>query len=205
MNLEGVPYCSIETRGQPYDNPYFTLPLAMCDQLGLSPRHLAHALQPLSTYRLQGELDNPYVVAQILSGVSLTHEGLRQRYMKERLRDAFIADLVHLVERQGRMVCLFDSFEDITTEEENWLLDSSVVASRKWDAQRCNDCDRGATLAKGKTMGVGEISHLVDGLPLMDVKHLKNYAEKMNMRITDEEAGFYWKAWEEEFRYIWPW
>jgi len=33
-------------------------------------------------------------------------------------------------------------------------------------------------------------THLVDGLPSMTVEHIKTYAEKLNIKITDEAAEY---------------
>lgn len=192
--LEGIPYCSIDSRGQPYDNPHFTLALAMCDQLGLSPRHLAHALQPLSVYRPQAEMDDSYVVSQILAGVSVTHDGLRQRYIKERLRDAFIADLGQLVEQKGRVVCLFDSFERVSAEEEDWLLDTLLWPAAKGKLKGVMIVTAGHRWPTVDNWEWKQYTYLVDSLPSMNVEHIKIYAEKVNIKITDEEARSYWKA-----------
>jgi hypothetical protein len=191
---EGIPYCSIDSKGQPYDNPHFTLAHAMCSQLGLSPRHLAQALQPLSVYRSQGEIDDPYIVSQILAGVNITHDGLRQRYIKERLRDAFIADLGHLVTQKGQVVCLFDSLESLSPEEEDWLLDTLLtpVKSRKLKGVMIVTAGRRWPEINKRTWARN--TYLVDGLSSMNADHIKTYAEKLNIKITDEEAKYYWKA-----------
>lgn len=191
---EGIPYCSIDSRGQPYDNPHFTLAVAICDQLGLSPRHLARALRSLSVYRPQGEMDNSYTVSQILAGVSVTHDGLRQRYIKERLRDAFIVDLGQLVEQKGRAVCLFDSFERLSAEEEDWLLDTLLRPVARGKLKRVMIVTAGHRWPKVNRWEWEQNTHLVDGLPKMNEEHIKIYAKKLNIKITDEEAKFCWKA-----------
>ena len=191
---EGIPYCSIDSRGQPYDNPHFTLAVAICDQLGLSPRYLARALRSLSVYRPQGEVDDSHTVSQILAGVSVTHDGLRQRYIKERLRDAFIVDLSQLVEQKGRAVCLFDSFERLSAEEEDWLLDTLLRPVARGKLKRVMIVTAGHRWPKVDRWEWEQNTHLVDGLPKMSEEHIKIYAEKLNIKITDEEAKFYWKA-----------
>jgi TIR domain len=191
---EGVPYCSIDNGKQPYDSPYLTLPLAMCDQLGLSPRHLAQAVQPLSTSKPQGEINNAEVVSQILTGVSLSHEGLRQRYLKERLRDAFIADLGQLVEKKGRVVCLFDGFEHISVEEEDWLFDTLLWPVAREKLKGVMIVIAGCRWPKINKWEWEQGTYLIDGLPSMNVEHIKIYAEKVNIKMTDEEARYYWRA-----------
>lgn len=181
---EGIPFCSIDFSGQPYDNPHFTLALVICDQLGLSPRHLARALQSFSTYKPQEEIKDPY---DILGGVSETHEGLRQRHIKELLKKAFLADLGQLVAQKGRAVCLLDSFEHIRAEEEDWLLDTLlkpvarglkgvmiVTAGRRWP--NINEWE------------LDKYTHRIDGLPKLNEEHVKLYAEKLNIKISDEDA-----------------
>ena len=150
-----IPWCRIDFRGQPYDNPHYTLALAICNQLGLSPDHMAQAVQPLSLYKpadaeatthIEGNVTDSYVITQVLTTVSLTYEELRQRYMRERLTSAFAADLTNFAIKRSCVACLFDSFEDISAEEENWLLNALlspiamgefkgvmvVVAGRRW-------------------------------------------------------------------------
>jgi hypothetical protein len=191
---EGIPYCSIDSRGQPYDNPHFTLALAVCDQLGLSPRHIAHALQPLSVYRPHEKMEDAEEVSKILAGVSVTHDGLRQRYMRERLRDALIADLGQFVEQKGRVACLFDSFERISTEEENWLLETLLWPVAKRKLKGVMVVTAGHRWPMGDKWEWNQYTHLVDSLPAMNIEHIKIYAEKVNIKITDEEARSYWKA-----------
>jgi hypothetical protein len=191
--LEGIPYCSIDSSEQPYDNPHFTLAHAICDQLGLLPRHLAYALQPFSSYRPQGEMDD-YTVSQILAGVSVTHDGLRQRYIKERLKDAFIADLGQLVNQKGRAVCLFDSFERLSAEEEDWLLDTLLRPVEKGKLKNVMIVTAGHRWPKINNWEWEQNTYLVDGLPKMNAEHIKLYAEKLKIKVTDEEAKFYLKA-----------
>jgi|GEM_PF-1224943 len=191
---EGIPYCRIDSKGQVYDNPHFTLAHAMCTQLGLSPRHLAHALQPLSVYRSQREIDDPYIVSQILAGVNMAHDGLRQRYMKESLSDAFIADLGQLVKQKGRVVCLFDSLERLSPEEEDWLLDTLLTPVRSRKLKGVKIVTAGHRWPKINKRKWERNTHLVDGLSPMNAEHIKTYAEKLNIKITDEEAKYYWKA-----------
>jgi hypothetical protein len=189
---QGVHWCWIDSRGQPYDNPHLTLALVMCDQLSLAPRYLAQALQPLSTYK--GDITNSYVISKILTEVSLAGEGLRSRYIKERLRDAFIADLNHFVEENGHIVCLFDSFEHVSAEEEDWLLDTLLRPIAGGKLKGVMIVTAGRSWPKVEKWEWEKCTHLVDGLPCLNVEHIKNYAEKVNIPISDDEAKYYWKA-----------
>jgi TIR domain len=181
---EGIPYCSIDSRGQPYDNPHLTLALAMCVQLGLLPHYLANALQ--------SQRDESDVVSQIFAGVK--HDGLHEGYIKERLREAFIADLVQFVEQKGRAVCLFDSFERLSAEEEDWLLDTLLRPVASGKLKGVIIVAAGHRWPRGNEWEWEENAYLVDGLPLFNAEDIKIYAEKLNMKITDEEARSYWKA-----------
>lgn len=191
---EGISYCTMDSKGQSYDNPHFTLARAMCTQLGLSPRHLAHALLPLSVYRSQGGIDDPYIVSQILAGVNIAHDGLRQPYIKERLRDAFIADLGQLVKQKGRVVCLFDSLERLSPEEEDWLLDTLLTPVKSRKLKGVMIVTAGHRWPKINKREWARNTYLVDGLSSMNAEHIKTYAEKLNIKITDEEAKYYRKA-----------
>jgi len=191
---EGVPYCSIDSRGQPYDNPHFSLALMICEQLALSPCHIARALQFLSVYRTEEEIEDPDVVSRILAGVSVTHDGLHHRHIKERLKNAFHSDLGQLVAREGHVVCLFDSFERLSSEEEEWLLESLMwpVASGKLEGVTIVTAGhRWPMINKWEWE---KQAHLIDGLPRMKAEHIKTYAERLDIKITDDEAAHYWKA-----------
>lgn len=189
---EEIPYCSIAFGGQPYDKPHFTLAHAICNQLHLLPRHLAHAVQGLSINKPQ-EMDDSYI-SEILDGVSVTHEGLNQRYMKERLRDAFISDIRQLVEQKGPTVCLFDGFERISAEEEDWLLDALLWPVSRGLLQHVMVVTAGTRWPRISEWEWEQKAYFVDGLPKMNPEHIKLYAERLNLKITDEEANIYWKA-----------
>lgn len=189
---EGIPYSSIDSKGQPYDNPHFTLAHTICQQLGLSPRHLANALQPLSVDSSQGVNDDPY--SEILARVNVVQDALRQSYIKERLRDAFIADLGQFAKQKGRVVCLFDSCERLSPEEEEWLLDTLLTPVKSGKLKGVIIVTAGHRWPKINKSKWQRNTHLLDGLPPMNAEHIKTYAERLNIKITDEEAKYYWKA-----------
>ena len=191
---ESVPCCSIDFSGQPYDNPHFTLALVICDQLGIVPTRLAAALQSLSTNRPHGDIDDPDVVFQILAGVSENHEGLRQRYVKERLKNAFLADLNDFVQQRGRVIFLFDGFERLSTEEEDWLLETLLKPVATGKLQNVIVVTAGDRWPKINRWEWEQNTHLLDGLPTLKAEHIKIYAERVNIKITDDEAIHYWKA-----------
>jgi hypothetical protein len=190
---KNIPCSSIDSKEKPYDNPHFTLAREMCKQLGLLPRHLANALQPLSIYKSPGEIDDPYIISQIFAGVKITQDGL-SRPMKERLRDAFIADLGQFVKDKGRVVCLFDSFERLSPGEEDWLLDTLLTPIKSGKLKDVMIVTAGHHWPKIDKRKWERKTHLIDGLPPMKAQHIKTYAEKLNIKITDEEANYYRKA-----------
>jgi hypothetical protein len=186
---KGIPCCSLDRRGQPYDSPHFTLALVICDQLGVSPRHLAQAVQPYSTHSPQEDIDDPYTISQILAGVNVTNDSLRQPHIKERLKNAFHADLSELVEHKGGAVCLFDSFERLSAEEEDWLIEALLTPIKRGKLKGVMVVTAGHRWPKGNRWD-WQNTHLVDGLPSMTVEHIKTYAEKLNIKITDEAAEY---------------
>jgi hypothetical protein len=191
----GVPCCSIDFRGDPYDYPHFTLALVICNQLGLSPRHLAQAAQPFSVYKFEGEIDDPNTVSQILAGISVTHDGLRPRHIKELLKNAFLNDLNQFVEEKGPIVCLFDTFERISEEEENWVLDTLLKAVAVGTLKGVTIITAGQRWPSGSRWEWERNTHLLETLPLMKAEHIKIYAERgFNLKMSDEEARYYWKA-----------
>lgn len=191
---ESVSCCSIDFSGQPYDNPHFTLALLICDQFGITPTRFAAALQSLSTNRPQGDIGDPYVVSQILAGVSESHESLRQRYVKERLKTAFLADLDDFVQQKGRIIFLFDGFERLSAEEEEWLLETLLKPVATGKLQNVIIVTAGDRWPKINRWEWEQNTHLLDGLPTLKAEHIKIYAERVNIKITDDEATYYWKA-----------
>jgi hypothetical protein len=196
-------WCWIDFRGQSYDNPHFTLAHEMCEQLGLSPRHLAEALQPLSTYKpigaeasthIGGDVTDSYVVTRIMTGVSSTHEDLQQRYMKDRLKRAFTSDLGSFAVKKEGVVCFFDSFEDISAGEEDWLLEALLCPVAKGELKGMTIVTAGRRWPKIERWEWEDCAHLVDGLPPMSVEHVKIYAQKVQVEITHEQAEFCWRA-----------
>ena len=167
-----TPWCWVDFHGQPYDNPHFTLARAMCDQLGLSP----------------------YNLNQVLAGVSLTHSDLSQRYMKENLNRAFLADLNDFAMKKGGIVCLFDSFEDVSVEEEDWLLNTLMLPVRKGELKDVVIVTAGRRGPKIKRAEWKKYTHLIDALPPMSIENLKVYAQKVGVKLSDEQAEFCWKA-----------
>ena len=68
---QGIPSCWVDFRGESYDSPHLSLARQMCQELHLSPRHLAKVLWPFSTYaaeardvsvRVEGDVTSSNIV-----------------------------------------------------------------------------------------------------------------------------------------------
>jgi len=203
---QGIPSCRVDFRGGPYDSPYLTLARQICQELRLSPRHLAQALWPLSAYavgaqgisvRVEGDVTNSTIITaggdvyqceQVVIHVNPSDQNLRHPYVRDRLRQAFSADLGELAAARGRVVCFFDSLEDISGEEEGWLLEALlcpavegelkgvmvVTAGRQWPPELDWDWEHHA--------------HLVPKLPLLGKQQVKEFASRVGARLSDEVA-----------------
>lgn len=204
---QGIPSCWVDFRGEAYDSPHLTLARQICHDLRLSPRHLAEALWPLSaravgardvSVRVEGDVMSSTIITaggdvyqceQVVINVSPTDQNLRQPYIKDHLKQAFGVDLGELAAARGRVVCFFDSLEDISGEEEGWLLEALlcptaegelkdvivVTAGRRWPLELEEwDWERHA--------------HMVPTLPLMGKQQVKEFASRVGARLSDEVA-----------------
>jgi hypothetical protein len=210
---QGIPSCKVDFRGEPYDSPHLTLARQICQELGLSPRHLAEALWPLSAHavgardvsvHVEGDVMSSSIITaggdvyqceQVVIHVSPTNENLRQPYMRDRLKQAFGTDLTELAAVKGRVVCFFDSLEDISGEEEGWLLEALlcptaegelkdvivVTAGRRWPPEL-------------EEWDWEHHAHLVSTLPLMGKQQVKEFASRVGYEITEAEVEFCWRA-----------
>jgi hypothetical protein len=93
---QGVPSCRVDFRGESYDSPHLSLARQICQGLGLSPRHLAEGLWPLSPHavgardvsvRVEGDVTSSNIITaggdvyqceQVVILVSPTDQNLRQ-------------------------------------------------------------------------------------------------------------------------------
>ena len=196
---EDIPYCRIDFHRESYDAPHLTLAREMCEQLSVSPRHLAEALLPLSAYGAKGEaraeiggdVTDSQIITQVLIKVSTTDEALRQDYIKQRLKRALAADLSTA---EGLLICFLDSFEDVSDEEEVWLLDALLHPVREGELENVIVVTAGHRWPKIEDWEWEEDAHLIDGLPPMSIEYITIYAERVGYRITEEEAHFCWRA-----------
>lgn len=200
---ENIPCCLIDFRGQSYDNPHFTLAYEICEQLGLQPDCMTKALQPLGAYKpaaaeastnIGGNVTNSQVITQVLTTINLSHDDLRPQHMRDRLIRAFADDLNNFAARKKRVVCLFDSLEDISAEDENWLLEALLGRIAKGEFKGVIVVAVGRRWPKIEPSEWENCTHLVEKLPSMSVEHIKIYAQNVGVEITDEQANSYWWA-----------
>ena len=210
---QGVPACWVDFRGEVYDSPHLTLARQICQELRLSPRNLAEALWPISarafgardvSVSVEGDVTSSTIVTaggdvyqceQVVIQISPTDQNLRQRYTKDRLKQAFGADLGELAAAKRKVVCFFDSLEDISDEEEDLLLEVLlcaiaagklgdvivVTAGRRWPPDP-------------EEWGWGRHAHMVSTLPLMGKQQVKEFAGRVGYEITEAELEFCWRA-----------
>lgn len=221
---QGIPSCRVDFRGEFYDSPHLTLARQICQGLGLSPRHLAESLWPLSAHavgardvsvRVEGDVTGSNIITaagdvyqceQVVIHVSPTDQNLRQPHMRDRLKQAFGADLSELAVARGRVVCFFDSLEDISEEEEGWLLDALlcptaegelkdvivVTAGRRWPPEV-------------EEWDWEHHAYLVPTLPLMSKQQVKEFASRVGYEITEAESSFAGELARVENPSIWGW
>jgi hypothetical protein len=210
---QDIPSCWVDFRGEPYDSPHLTLARQVCQELGLSPRHLAEALWPLSAHavgardvsvRVEGDVTGSNIITaggdvyqceQVVVHVSPTSESLRQPYVRDRLKQAFGADLGELAVAKGRVVCFFDSLEDISGEEEGWLLEALLCPTAEGDLKDVIVVTAGRRWPPELEEWDWEgYAHLVPKLPLMDKQQVKEFASRVGYEITEAELEFCWRA-----------
>lgn len=210
---QDIPSCWVDFRGEPYDNPHLSLARQICQELGLSPRHLAEALWPLSAHavgardvsvRVEGDVTSSTIITaggdvyqceQVVVNVSPTNESLRQSYMRDRLKQAFGADLTELAAAKRRVVCFFDSLEDISGEEEGWLLEALLCPTAEGELKDVVVVTAGRRWPPELEEWDWEYhAHLVPKLPLMDKQQVKEFASRVGYKITEAEVEFCWRA-----------
>jgi len=199
---QGVPFCWVDFRGESYDNPALTLAREICDQLGLVPWHLAEALLLLSAYGAKGEaraeiggdVTDAQIFIQVLTKVSTTEEALRQDYIKQRLKRAFVADLADLAADKKAVVCFLDHFEDVSNEEESWLFEALLCPLRENELRRVIAVTTGRRWPKIEDWEWEGCAHLLGTLSSMTIDHVKEYAGRIGYDISDEVARLCWRA-----------
>ena len=205
---QGIPCCWVDFRGESYDNPHLTLAREICDQLGLVPRHLAEALLPFSasvtevSAEVQGVSGSKIITAggnviecqQVVMTVSAADEDLRHRHVRKRLKRAFVTDLAGLAPDKGAVVCFLDHFEDVSDEEESWLLEALLSPLRENELKRVIGVTGGRRWPKIDDWEWEVCAHLLDALSSMTIDHVKEYAGRIGYDISDEAAHLCWQA-----------
>ncbi len=205
---QGVSCCWVDFRGEPYDNPHLTLAREICDQLGLVPRHLAEALLPFSpvvtevSAEVQEVSGSKIITAggnviecqKVVMTVSAADENLRERHVRERLKRAFVADLADLAADKGAVVCFLDHFEDVSNEEESWLLEALLCPLREKELERVIVVTGGWRWPKIEDWEWEACAHLLDALSSMTIDHVKEYAGRIGYDISDLDAHQCWRA-----------
>jgi len=205
---QSIPSCRVSFHGDPYDNPHLTLAREICEQLGLVPRHLAEALLPFSTLVTEvsaevQEISGSKIITaggsviecqQVLMTFNAADENLRQRHMRERLKRAFVADLAALAADKGPVVCFLDHFEDVSNEEESWLLEALLCPLRESELRRVIVVTTGRRWPKIEDWEWEACAHLLNALSSMTIDHVKEYAGRIGYDISDEDAHFCWRA-----------
>jgi hypothetical protein len=203
---QGIPWCWVNFRGESYDNPHLTLAREICDQLGLVPRHLAEALLPFSasvtevSAEVQEVSGSKIITAggnviecqQVVMTVSAADENLR--YLRERLKRAFVADLADLAADKGAVVCFPDHFEDVSDEEERWLLEALLCPLREKELRGVIVVTGGWRWPKIEDWEWEGCAYLLDALSSMSIDHVKEYAGRIGYDISDEDAHQCWRA-----------
>jgi len=203
---QGIPWCWVNFRGESYDNPHLTLAREICDQLGLVPRHLAEALLPFSASVTEVSVEvqevsgskiitaggNVIECQQVVMTVSAADENLR--YLRERLKRAFVADLADLAADKGAVVCFLDHFEDVSDEEESWLLEALLSPLRENELERVIVVTGGRRWPKIEDWEWEGCAYLLDALSSMSIDHVKEYAGRIGYDISDEDAHQCWRA-----------
>ncbi len=205
---QGIPVCWVNFRGESYDNPHLTLAREICDQLGLVPRYLAEALLPFSTLVTEVSAEvrevsgskiitaggNVIECQQVVMTVSAADENLRQRYVRERLKRAFVADLADLAADKRVVVCFLDHFEDVSGEEESWLLETLLSSLREEELRGVIVVTGGRRWPKIEDWEWEGCAHLLDALSSMSIEDVKEYAGRIGYDISDEDAHQCWRA-----------
>jgi len=204
---QGIPSCWIDFRGESYDNPHLSLAREICDQLGLVPRHLAEVLLPLSPLvtEVSAEVQevsgskiitaggNVFESQQVVMTVSVVDENLPMRYVRERLERAFVADLADLAADKGAVVCFLDHFEDVSYEEESWLLEALLSPLRENELRGVVVVTGGRRWPKIDDWEWEGCAHLLGTLSSMTIDHVKEYAARIGYDISSEEARLCWQ------------
>jgi hypothetical protein len=207
---QGVPCVYIDFRGGPYDQPHFSLAREICLGLGLTPRRLLDVLEAHNLLhggstgiRVEGQAKDLRVSkvagghiiepSQIAINLTVSAEVLSQRWVQDQMNRAFLDDLGELVAEKGQAVCLFDSIEQVGDEEERWLIEILLGAVRQGRLPGLIVVTAGRRYPYLEEDWEWEdIAVFRSQLQPFSEEHIKEYAERVGMTISDEQAREYW-------------
>jgi hypothetical protein len=193
---QGIPWCWVDFRESSFDSPHLTLAREVCEQLAFPAPSLAQALLPLAssgtegkaTMNIDGNVTDANIINQILTNVSSADETVRRDSMKPRLRRAFAADL-STVEKTA--VCFFDSFEDVSGEEESWLFQALLGPVQERKLEHMIVVTAGRRWPKINDWEWEDDAYLVNGLPPMNVDHIRLFARQVGCgEMSEQQARF---------------
>jgi hypothetical protein len=135
------------------------------------------------------------VVTSLSAAINLTvsAEVLRQRWVQDQMNRAFLDDLGELLSEKGQAVCLFDSIEQISDEEERWLIEIMLFAVREGQLPGLIVVTAGRRYPSLEDSWEWEdIAFFRSQIKPFTEKHIKEYAKRVGMAISDEKAREYW-------------
>jgi hypothetical protein len=194
-----IPCCYVDFWSpDSYDAPHLTLAREICEQLGLVPKHLADAVRPLSTRGaggkastvIYGNVTDSHIVTQVLFNVSLTEELLHKGHLKQRLKRAFADDLSAA---EGPLICLFDTFENVSSEEEIWLLEALFQPVRDGKLKHVVVVTGGIRTPRISVWEWKNDTHLIKDLPPLTKEHIRDLGRRLGRELSDEDVQAAWR------------
>ena len=207
---QGVPCVYVDFSGEPYDQPHFSLAREICLGLGLTPQHFlgvleAHNLLGGGGVGISvegqardlrvGRVAGGHIIERSLIAINLTisAEVLRHRWVQDQMNRAFLNDLGELLAEKGQAVCLFDSLEKVSNEEERWLIELLLCAVREGQLPGLIVVTAGRRYPSLEDDWEWEdVASFRPQIKSFTEMHIKEYAERVGMTISDEKAREYW-------------
>ena len=181
-----------------YDAPHLTLAREICEQLGIPPQRLAQAVLPLSAYgaggeahtEIHGNVIDSHIVTQVLVNVLPTEQVLHKGHVKQRLKRAFAEDFSSTA---GPLVCLFDTFENVSSEEEAWLLESLFQPVRDGKLKHVIVVTGGIRTPKIRVWEWQDDAHLIKDLPSLTKEHIRELGKRFGYELSEEQVHNTWQ------------
>jgi hypothetical protein len=207
---EGIPCVYINFEGESYDQPHFSLAREICLGLGLKPQPFPGVLEAHNLLGGGGtgisfegrardlrvdKAAGGHIIerSQIAINLTVSAELLRQRWVRDQMNRVFLDDLSELLAEKGKAVCLFDSLEQADDQEELWLIRILLGAVREVQLPGLIVITAGRRYPDLEAdWEWGDIALYRPEISLFTEKHVKEYAERKGMAISDEKAREYW-------------